>query len=81
MPVVFREKGYSFFFYSDEGCPREPCHIHVRKNGLEAKFWINPIVRVARATHISSYEITKIRKVIEGKKKLIEKSWDEHFSK
>lgn len=81
MPVVFRDKGYSFFFYSDEGCPLEPCHIHVRKDGLEAKFWINPTVRVARATNIPSHEITKIRKVIENKKKLIEKSWNEHFSK
>jgi len=24
MPVVFRDKGFRFFFYSNEGNPREP---------------------------------------------------------
>ena len=29
MPVVFRYKGFRFFFYSNEGNPREPVHVHV----------------------------------------------------
>ena len=37
MPVVFRYKGYRFFFYSNEGNPREPLHIHVRKGEAVAK--------------------------------------------
>ncbi len=28
MPVVFRYKGIRFFFYSNEGNPLEPRHIH-----------------------------------------------------
>ncbi|MFT0172652.1 DUF4160 domain-containing protein [Paraburkholderia mimosarum] len=28
MPVVFRYNGIRFFFYSNEGDPREPVHIH-----------------------------------------------------
>lgn len=47
MPNVFRERGFRFFFYSDEGSPHEPVHIHVVKDNLEAKFWLNPTVRVA----------------------------------
>ncbi len=47
MPVVFRERGFRFFFYSNEGSPREPVHIHVEKDGVEAKFRLNPNVRVA----------------------------------
>lgn len=39
MPTVLRLEGYKFFFYSDEGDPREPAHIHVFKSGSEAKFW------------------------------------------
>ena len=31
MPVVFRTEGHAFFFYSNEGNPREPVHVHVRK--------------------------------------------------
>lgn len=41
MPVVFRELGFVFFFYSNEG--QEPIHIHVRKAGGFAKFWMEPI--------------------------------------
>lgn len=40
MPKVFEVYGYKFFFFSNEGSPLEPCHIHVRKNGNLAKFWI-----------------------------------------
>ncbi|WP_366872542.1 DUF4160 domain-containing protein [uncultured Brevundimonas sp.] len=48
MPVVFRDRGRKFHFYSDEGTPREPVHIHVSEPGCEAKFWLNPAVRLAR---------------------------------
>lgn len=41
MPEVFRELGFVFFFYSNEG--DEPMHIHVRKAGGFAKYWIEPI--------------------------------------
>ena len=30
-----------FFFYSNEG--QEPMHVHVRKAGGFAKFWIEPV--------------------------------------
>ena len=36
MPVVFRVGGARFFFYSNEGSPREPPHIHVEDAGSEA---------------------------------------------
>jgi hypothetical protein len=50
MPVIFRYKGFRFFFYSNEGSPREPLHVHVEKNALEAKLWLRPGVRVAYTT-------------------------------
>ena len=39
MPVVFRHDGFRFFFFSNEGDPREPVHVHVRKSDGEAKLW------------------------------------------
>ena len=46
MPVVLRVRGYKFWFYeADLG---ETPHVHVGKDGKEAKFWLNP-VKVARA--------------------------------
>ncbi len=41
MPEVFREFGFVFFFYANEG--NEPMHIHARKAGGFAKYWIEPI--------------------------------------
>jgi hypothetical protein len=46
MPVVFRYKGYSFFFYSNEGEPLEPLHIHVRRGSAAAKFWLDEDISV-----------------------------------
>lgn len=43
MPTVFRHDGYRFFFYSNEGDPREPIHVHVMKGDGEAKFWVSPV--------------------------------------
>ncbi len=37
MPTVLRWKAYKFFFFSNEGDPTEPLHIHVRKGGNVAK--------------------------------------------
>jgi hypothetical protein len=37
MPAVFRDTGFRFFFYSNEGKPREPLHVHIRAGGHEAK--------------------------------------------
>ena len=50
VPVVLRYKGFQLFFYSNEGSPREPMHVHVRGDGREAKYWMRPDVRVATAT-------------------------------
>ena len=50
MPVVFRYKGFRFFFYSNEGSPREPVHVLVRAGNAEAKLWLEPQVRVAYST-------------------------------
>ncbi|MFH1320627.1 MAG: DUF4160 domain-containing protein [Bacteroidota bacterium] len=44
MPTVLEIDGYKFYFYSKEG--NEPPHIHVRKSGNEAKFWLTPKVRL-----------------------------------
>ena len=36
MPTVFRQDGFRFFFYSNEGDPREPVHVHAMKGAGEA---------------------------------------------
>ena len=48
MPVILRFKSYVFFFYSNEGNPLEPAHIHVRNAESEAKFWLESDISLAR---------------------------------
>jgi len=50
MPVVFRESGLRYYFFSNEGSPREPMHIHVKGRGCDAKIWIEPEVALRKAT-------------------------------
>ena len=79
MPVVFREGKRRFHFYSDEGTPREPVHIHVSEGGREAKFWLQPEVRLARKVGYSERDVRELVRTIEANRNLIERRWDEHF--
>ena len=79
MPVVFKYKGYRFFFYSNEGDPLEPLHIHVRRGESVAKFWILPQVSLAESYAMSASELRELSRVVEKKRELIERYWNEHF--
>jgi len=80
MPVVFVLNRFRFFFYSNEGDPREPVHIHVRRDHNLAKFWLNPDVRLADSYGFSAVELNKIRKIIDTRRTEIEDAWNEHFN-
>ena len=80
MPVVFRYKGFRFFFFSNEGSPREPLHIHVRRGEAVAKFCLEPVPIVAESYAISSSELNELLKVAMENKQRIRRFWDEHFS-
>jgi hypothetical protein len=79
MPVVFRFEGFIFFFYSNEGNPREQAHIHVRKAGGEAKFWISP-VSVASNQGFDARTLRQLTNLIESNRNLIERAWHEYFA-
>ena len=79
MPVVFRKRGFKFFFYSNEGTPREPVHIHVGKDDLEAKFWLKPEVRVAYNDGYDARTLRELMEIVEANKVGIERAWDEFF--
>lgn len=78
MPVVLRYKGFKF--YSSEGIPREPVHVHVRGGGCEAKFWLRPSVRLAVNAGFNPRQLREIEAVVEWNKVRIEEAWREHFA-
>jgi hypothetical protein len=79
MPVVFRYKGYRFFFYSNEGDPREAMHIHVRKGSAVAKFWLEPEPGVAESYGMSAPELKALLGIAVKNKESIRRYWNEHF--
>lgn len=81
MPKVLEWHGYKFFFFSNEGTPLEPCHIHVRKAEQRAKFWIDPLVSLAGAYNMTSGELIQLQHQIEQNVELIRSKWNEHFSR
>jgi len=80
MPVIFRYKGYRFFFFSNEGNPLEPCHIHVRKGSAIAKFWVTSEVQLVEAYSMSPAELRELSNIIKQNHELIKRKWNEYFS-
>ena len=79
MPTVFRAEGFRFFFYSNEGDPREPPHLHVMGQGGEAKFWLRPEVTVARSAGLDARTLRGLARLVEQRRDEIERAWHDHF--
>jgi len=79
MPVVLRIENLNFLFFSNEGNPLEPCHIHVRRNTDLAKFWLAPTVILVENHGFSSQELNKIKKIVIENRKLFIQKWNEYF--
>lgn len=79
MPVILRFKGYRFFFYSNEGNPLEPVHIHVRNAEAEAKFWLIPEVLLARNDGFNARDLKELVDVVEQNSTLFVEAWNEYF--
>jgi hypothetical protein len=79
MPVVLRYKAYVFFFYSNEGEPREAPHIHVRRGADIAKLWLDPNVTVANAQGLSAVELREVVRVARENRAIMLTAWKEFF--
>ena len=78
MPVIFRQKGFAFFFVMfDLG---EPTHVHVRHGRNEAKFWVEPLSLAWIRGH-RSHELTEIERMIVENRHLILSSWQKEMKK
>jgi len=54
-------------------------HIHVEKDGLEAKFWVKPDVQVAYNDGYDARTLRELTGIIGLHKSQIERAWDEYF--
>ena len=79
MPVVFRHLGVRFYFYSNEGNPREPVHIHAGRDDAEAKLWVIPDVQIADSFGFTRREQGELIRIVELRRDEIVRAWHEHF--
>jgi len=78
VPTTLRVAGFRFFFYSDEGNPREPPHIHVAAGEKTAKFWLDP-VELVMSKGLRSGEISELLSIVEAHKTDFLEAWNAHF--
>ncbi len=77
MPTVLRIGPYRFFFYSNEN--DEPAHIHIQRERMLAKFWLNTVA-LASSIRFSPKELRKLESLVNENKALFLEAWNEHFS-
>jgi hypothetical protein len=77
MPTLLRWKGYRFFFYSADGW--EPPHIHVAKDGSEAKVWLHDL-SVAVNVGYSARELGDIIRKAREHRDAFLGAWNDHFA-
>jgi hypothetical protein len=79
MPAVLRYKGFRFFFYSNEGSPREPVDVHVRSGSHEAKLWLVPQVSVDASYGFDAATLRELVAITSDNRELIERAWNDYF--
>jgi Domain of unknown function (DUF4160) len=74
VPTVLRVRAYRFFFVSVDG--PEPAHVHVRRENMVCKFWLEP-VELERTGGFSRHELNVIANIIRDHREELIESWHE----
>jgi len=77
MPTILRIGPYRFYFYSNE--QGEPAHIHIQRERMLAKFWLQPVM-LASSTRFSPKELRKLEVLVSENKNTLLEAWNEYFS-
>ena len=76
MPEIYRIYGFRIKFWSDD---HEPIHVHIEKDGHEAKYNVEPEVTQVYNHGFKKHEISMIEGVIEENVEVITARWKEYF--
>lgn len=76
MPTVLRNGPYRIYFFSHE--PNEPPHVHVDRDNLSAKFWLQPLA-LARNFGFSPRELRRIKVLLEKNLEKLLEAWHGHI--
>lgn len=78
MPTIFIVFGFIFKFFSDD---HDPIHVHVIKDGNEAKYNVDPEVIRVFNHGFKKHELSLIEGIIEENRAVIINRWQEFFKK
>ena len=78
MPTVLRVGPYRFFFFA--GDRDEAPHIHVEREDMVAKFWLDPI-RLQRSGGFSRVEIGRIQRLVNEHQGELMEAWHDYFGR
>jgi hypothetical protein len=76
MPTVLRIGPYRFYFYSHEA--HEPPHVHVDRDDLSAKFWLQPVA-LARNFGFPPKDLRRIQKRVMERHTALLEAWHGYF--
>lgn len=76
MPTVLRVGPYEIYFYSHE--TSEPPHVHVDRERMSAKFWLEGCV-LARNYGFAPKELRKIQSIVMKHQQQLSEAWHGHF--
>lgn len=76
MPTVLRFGPYRFYFFSHE--PNERPHVHVARESMRTKFWLDPI-SLAMNSGFGPRELHTIERIVENHMKELLESWYGYF--
>jgi hypothetical protein len=77
MPTVATIGPYRFFFYA--GDRDEQSHIHVERDDMVAKFWLDP-VRLHASGGFSRIELRKIGEIVTLNRVRFMEAWHDYFA-
>ena len=84
MPQILRIGPYSIYFWSNEGDPLEPIHVHVsegRASAIATKIWITSTGKTILSNNNSKIPermLSDIMDVIEARSFEIVRKWQDH---
>ena len=76
MPTVLRVGPYRIYFYSHE--TGEPPHVHVDRDSLSAKFWLEP-PELARNVGLGATELRRVQSVVSEHRSVLLEKWHGYF--
>ena len=75
MPTILRSGPYRVYTWSHES--NEPAHVHIDRDDLTAKFWLQPI-ELATNAGFRPVELRRIQRMLETHEHRLVRAWITH---